>query len=48
MTHNLQIVKEYIDDGISGDDTEKRLGFLQMRDDANNGKFHAILCWIKI
>ena len=43
--HNLDIVKEYVDDGISGDDTKKRLGFLRMREDAATSEFEAVLCW---
>ena len=41
-----RIVRWYIDDGISGDATEKRVGFLNMIDDANRLRdFKAILCW---
>lgn len=43
--HNYEIVSEYLDSGISGDRTEKRLGFLQMRDDCSSGKFSVVLCW---
>jgi DNA invertase Pin-like site-specific DNA recombinase len=40
------VVREYKDEGISGDDTERRTGFLQMLDDAKRlGDYHAILCW---
>jgi site-specific DNA recombinase len=40
------IVREYVDDGISGDDTEKRHDFLRMLSDARElGDFEAILCW---
>jgi len=41
-----QIVREYVDEGISGDKTEKRKAFLQMLNDAeHNGDFEVILCW---
>jgi site-specific DNA recombinase len=43
--HGYTIVGEYIDEAISGDDTHKRLGFLQMRDDAQSGNFDVVLCW---
>jgi site-specific DNA recombinase len=39
------VVREYVDEGISGDDTEKRTAFLQMRREADQGDFDAILCW---
>lgn len=40
-----QIIGEYVDHAISGDDTAKRVGFQQMRDDAQAKKFDVILCW---
>ena len=41
-----RIIREYIDEGISGDKTEKRTEFLKMRDDAERiGDFRAVLCW---
>lgn len=40
-----QLVGEYLDEGISGDDTERRAGFLKMRDDAGRNLFDVILCW---
>jgi len=40
-----KIVGEYVDDGISGDATEKRLEFLRMRDGANSDEFNLVLCW---
>lgn len=40
-----KIVAEYKDEGISGDDTEKRKDFRRMIADAEAGKFKAILCW---
>ena len=36
---------EYADEGISGDATEKRVGFQRMIADAADGEFEAILCW---
>ena len=36
---------EYADEGISGDATEKRVGFQRMIADAANGGFEVILCW---
>jgi DNA invertase Pin-like site-specific DNA recombinase len=45
--NGYEVVREYQDAGISGDATEKRAGFLQMRDDAGRGEFEVILCWDK-
>jgi DNA invertase Pin-like site-specific DNA recombinase len=40
------ILREYSDEGISGDDTEKRTEFLRMCRDAKEvGDFDVILCW---
>jgi DNA invertase Pin-like site-specific DNA recombinase len=39
------IVKEYFDEGISGDATAKRKQFQQMLADAQGGSFGIILCW---
>jgi DNA invertase Pin-like site-specific DNA recombinase len=40
------IVREYRDEGISGDDTERRTDFRRMLDDATRlGDFDAVLCW---
>lgn len=39
------ICLEYVDDGISGDLTEKRTEFLRMRDHASSGDFDVVLCW---
>lgn len=44
-THKYQVAGEYVDKGISGDRTEKRSGFLQMREDAAARKFGLVLCW---
>src|SRR5262245_11726128 len=43
--HGYRIIAEYIDDGISGDATDKRLDFQRMRIDTSSGKFQAVLCW---
>jgi DNA invertase Pin-like site-specific DNA recombinase len=41
-----QIIRDYKDEGISGDQTEKRAGFQQMIRDAQElGDFEVILCW---
>jgi len=41
-----RLVREYFDEGISGDATEKRKDFLRMVKDAEEkGDFAAILCW---
>jgi len=39
------ILREYLDEAISGDSTEKRFGFLAMREAAGSGEFAVILCW---
>jgi DNA invertase Pin-like site-specific DNA recombinase len=38
------VVREYVDEGIAGDEVEKRKGFLQMLKDAQRGAFKVILC----
>ena len=44
--HGYTIVRWFQDDGISGDSTEKRAGFLAMHKAACNGRdFDVILCW---
>lgn len=40
-----KVVGEYIDEGISGDATEKRLGFQQMIQACKTRAFDAVLCW---
>jgi DNA invertase Pin-like site-specific DNA recombinase len=40
-----QVVRWYTDEGISGDDTERRIQFKRMIGDASIGEFEAILCW---
>jgi site-specific DNA recombinase len=41
-----RVLREYVDDAVSGDDTERRHGFLRMIADASAlGDFEAVLCW---
>ena len=41
-----RVVREYLDQAISGDDTARRDGFLRLRTDCENGPdFSIILCW---
>ena len=40
------IIREYVDPAVSGDDTEKRTGFLKLREDCENGPdFSIVLVW---
>ena len=39
------IIREYADEGISGDATSRRASFQEMLRDARMGTFAAILCW---
>ncbi len=43
--NGYHILREYVDEGISGDKTEKRVAFQEMIRHANGGEFKAILCW---
>ncbi len=43
--NGYHIVREYIDEGISGDATDKRREFQAMVRDGQHRKFQAILCW---
>jgi DNA invertase Pin-like site-specific DNA recombinase len=44
--HGYTIIREYADEGISGDATEKRLDFQRMlRDAAERRDFRVVLCW---
>lgn len=43
--HGITVVREYLDEGISGDDAERRVAFQQMVSDAPAKNFDAILCW---
>jgi hypothetical protein len=38
QTHASKIVREHVDEGISGDATQRRTEFLAMRDNAESGK----------
>ena len=40
-----KVLREYLDEAISGDDTLRRTGFLHMREDAAKGEFSVVLCW---
>jgi DNA invertase Pin-like site-specific DNA recombinase len=43
-SHGYQIVREYVDEGIAGDEVAKRKEFQRMLRDAQAGLFQAILC----
>lgn len=43
--NGYKIVREYVDEGISGDATEKRVAFQQMMQDCRLRQFSVILCW---
>lgn len=43
--HGYYVNREYLDEAISGDATERRAGFLAMRDAAERGEFSVVLCW---
>ena len=43
--HDYRISREYVDEAISGDATERRAAFLRMRDDSQKGEFSVILAW---
>lgn len=44
--NGYRILREYVDEGISGDDTTKRAAFLRMIGDAKEQRdFDTILCW---
>ena len=44
--HGYTIIREYKDEGISGDATEKRVEFQKMLSDAKErGDFEVVLCW---
>jgi DNA invertase Pin-like site-specific DNA recombinase len=45
VERGFTVIREYCDEGISGDDTEKRIQFRRMISDAATGEFRAILCW---
>lgn len=41
----FRIIRWYVDEGISGDSTDKRIEFRRMLADAPRGDFSVILCW---
>lgn len=43
--HGYRIIREYVEDGISGDDTKSRKAFQRLREDVAIGDFEVILCW---
>lgn len=43
--HGYCIIKDYIDEGISGRNAEKRPQFLQMIDDSKNGEFQYVIIY---
>ena len=43
--HGYVIIREYCDEGISGDATEKRFAFQKMLAECKAGDFKAVLCW---
>lgn len=43
--HGYRIDREYFDEAISGDCTERRTAFLEMREAAQRGEFKAVICW---
>ena len=45
VQHGYRITAWYVDNGISGDATEKRFEFQRMIFDAGRGKFKAIIVW---
>jgi DNA invertase Pin-like site-specific DNA recombinase len=42
--NNYRVIREYVDEGVSGDDTERRKEFQKMVADASAGDFKAVLC----
>jgi len=45
LTHGYEIVREYVDDAISGTSAEERPGFQRMIADAAHGDFKAVIVW---
>jgi DNA invertase Pin-like site-specific DNA recombinase len=43
--HGYRIIREYLDEGISGWKSEQRKGFQKLITDATSGDFQAVLCW---
>jgi DNA invertase Pin-like site-specific DNA recombinase len=44
VKHGYEIVREYTDDGIPGDEVERRRGFCRLLADAQQDEFRCILC----
>jgi DNA invertase Pin-like site-specific DNA recombinase len=42
--HGYQIIREYVDEGIAGDEEQKRKAFMRMLADAEKKEFNVILC----
>jgi DNA invertase Pin-like site-specific DNA recombinase len=42
--HGYQIIREYVDEGIAGDEERKRKAFMRMLADAERKEFQVILC----
>src|SRR5579871_5867157 len=42
--HGYTILRDYMDEGIGGDEVAKRAQFVQMLKDAQRGQFRVILC----
>jgi DNA invertase Pin-like site-specific DNA recombinase len=45
LSHNMMVVKKYLDEGISGRAAEKRPAFMQMIEDSAGGEFKAVLVY---
>jgi len=43
--HGYEVIREYVDDAISGTSADERPGFQQMIADANAGQFKAVIVW---
>ncbi len=43
--HGYDIIREYVDDAISGTSADQRPGFQQMIADAQRGRFKAVIVW---
>jgi len=45
QVNGYTIVREFVDEGISGWKTKERLAFGQLIEAADSGRFKAVLCW---
>jgi DNA invertase Pin-like site-specific DNA recombinase len=43
--HGYEVIREYVDDAISGTSADQRPGFQQMVSDAEAGQFKAVIVW---